>query len=252
MCERNMIQTDLTNIFISVRNSYLIYVLQFPYFAKLPFKLTSTGTACIARFLAVFSEVRITGISAGPLEFLTMLRIARIVFARFLARRFGFGFGTTVQATSLCFGKVLNAASGPVVCAVCVIHVAIAILPFGIFSFEIVTHSQVMPHLMSNGLKHEDCIYNNWHDLEKLRGGSIPTPKLLFYLSRVKNFVFLFPWDSIAVNAGSMCSTLSANRSDESDSKRTTISFSSHENIEIRLITWCCSKLWKRSTKMLT
>ena len=71
-------------------------------------------------------------------------------------------------------------------------------------------------------------------------------PKLLLYLSRVKNFVFLFPWDSIAVNAGSMCSTLSANRSDESDSKRTTISFSSHENIEVRFITGCCGKLWKR------
>ena len=159
-------------MYLQIPQKWSIYVSRFPYFERLSFELTSIVIACIASFFAVFSEVRITWISARPLELLTMLHIARNIFASWIDR----GFGTTVQAAFLCFGKVLNAASGPVVCAVCVIHVAIAIFSFGIFSSEIVTHSQVMPHLMSNGLKHEDCIYNNWHDLEKLI-----TVKLIFW-----------------------------------------------------------------------
>ena len=110
----------------------------------------------LASFLAeLLAEPRIAGIDTSPLELITVLRIVLNIFAsagvvvicsraisviciriNTVASAIASG-----QTTFLCFGEVLHTACGPVVCAVLVVHVTIAILSSRILSIEIVTHS---------------------------------------------------------------------------------------------------------------
>ena len=127
--------------------------------------LVKKDLACVASFLAVFFEPRIAWIGTGPFELLAMLRIALNISASagvvviclisIITSRIN-TIATAIaslQATFLCFGEVLHTAFRPVVCAVLVVHVTITILSSRILSSKIVTHSQVMSHFMSNGLK---------------------------------------------------------------------------------------------------
>ena len=139
-------------------------LLHFSFFFEL-IALIKKDLACFASFLAVFSEPRIPWIGTGPFELLAMLRIALNISASagvvviclisIITSRIN-TIATAIaslQATFLCFGEVLHTAFGPVICAVLVVHVTITILSSRILSSKIVTHSQVMSHFMSNGLK---------------------------------------------------------------------------------------------------